>query len=187
MDFALSAEQSALEQRVRKFAEREIAPHVTRLEEDLAFRKTLFKKMAQEGLFLLSVPKERGGTQVDSIAYSLVMKAIAISSFGGPEVLQMIERPNPVAGPGEVLIAVEAYGINRPDVLQRKGAYPAPPGASDLIGLELDGRIKAGDALELAAAGLKIGYAVRALVAAGCYAQQCSAQIVQCMPERAGG
>ena len=110
------------------------------------------------------------------------MKAIAISRFGGPEVLQMIERPDPVAGPGEVLIAVEAYGINRPDVLQRKGAYPAPPGASDLPGLELAGRIKAGNAEELAAAGLKIGDAVCALVAGGAYAQQCTAPIVQCLP-----
>lgn len=60
------------------------------------------------------------------------MKAIAISQPGAPEVLQLVERPDPVAGVGEVLIRVAAYGINRPDVLQRKGAYPPPPGASDL-------------------------------------------------------
>jgi len=84
------------------------------------------------------------------------MKAIAITRPGGPEVLQMVERPDPVAGIGECLIAVEAYGINRPDVLQRKGAYPAPAGASDLPGLEVAGRIVAGDATALAAAGLSV-------------------------------
>lgn len=77
MDFALSPEQQALEQRVRQFADCEIAPHIVRLEEDLPFRKELFKKMALEGLFLLTVPKERGGTKVDSIAHALAMKAIA--------------------------------------------------------------------------------------------------------------
>eukprot|EP01034_Spumella_vulgaris_P040745 gene40745-50412_t len=85
------------------------------------------------------------------------MRAIAISRPGGPEVLQVIERPLPQAGAGECLIAVEAYGVNRPDVLQRKGAYPPPPGASDLPGLEVAGRIVAGDAGELAVAGFKLG------------------------------
>ena len=110
------------------------------------------------------------------------MKAIAITQPGGPEVLQLIERPDPVAGFGECLIAVEAYGINRPDVLQRKGAYPPPAGASDLPGLEVAGRIKAGDAAMLAAAGFKLGDAVCALVAGGGYAQQCTAPIAQCLP-----
>ncbi len=114
------------------------------------------------------------------------MKAIAISRPGGPEVLQLIERPDPVAGLGELLIAVEAYGINRPDVLQRKGAYPPPAGASDLPGLEVAGRIVAGDAAELAAAGLKLGDAVCALVAGGGYAQLCVAPIAQCLPVPAG-
>ena len=114
------------------------------------------------------------------------MKAIAISRPGGPEVLQLIERPDPVAGLGELLIAVEVYGINRPDVLQRKGAYPPPAGASDLPGLEVAGRIVAGDAAELAAAGLKLGDAVCALVAGGGYAQLCVAPIGQCLPVPAG-
>lgn len=114
------------------------------------------------------------------------MKAIAISQPGGPEVLQLVERPDPVAGVGECLIAVEAYGINRPDVLQRKGAYPPPPGASDLPGLEVAGRIVSGDAAELAAAGLKLGDAVCALVAGGGYAELCTAPLAQCLPVPTG-
>jgi len=110
------------------------------------------------------------------------MKAIAITRPGGPEVLQVETRPDPVAGVGECLIAVEAYGINRPDVLQRKGAYPPPKGASDLPGLEVAGRVLAGDAVELAAAGLKLGDAVCALVAGGGYAELCTAPIAQCLP-----
>jgi len=114
------------------------------------------------------------------------MKAIAITRPGGPEVLQLIERPDPVAGVGECLIAVEAYGINRPDVLQRKGAYPPPAGASDLPGLEVAGRIVAGDAEALAASGFKLGDAVCALVAGGGYAELCVAPIGQCLPVPAG-
>jgi NADPH2:quinone reductase len=110
------------------------------------------------------------------------MKAIAITRPGGPEVLQLIERAEPQVGAGECLIAVEAYGINRPDVLQRKGAYPPPPGASDLPGLEVAGRIVAGDGQALADAGLKIGDAVCALVAGGGYAERCVAPVVQCLP-----
>ena len=110
------------------------------------------------------------------------MKAIAITHPGGPEVLQLIERAEPQAGVGECLIAVEAYGINRPDVLQRKGAYPPPPGASDLPGLEVAGRIVSGDAQALAEAGFKIGDAVCALVAGGGYAERCVAPVVQCLP-----
>lgn len=114
------------------------------------------------------------------------MKAIAISRPGGPEVLQLIERADPVAGVGECLIAVEAYGINRPDVLQRKGAYPPPAGASDLPGLEVAGRIVGGDAAALAAAGLQPGDAVCALVAGGGYAERCVAPVGQCLPVPAG-
>ena len=110
------------------------------------------------------------------------MKAIAITRPGGPEVLQVETRPDPVAGAGECLIAVEAYGINRPDVLQRKGAYPPPKGASDLPGLEVAGRIVAGDVQELALAGLKLGDAVCALVAGGGYAELCTAPVAQCLP-----
>ena len=110
------------------------------------------------------------------------MRAIAISQPGGPEVLQLQTLPEPQAGAGECLIAVEAYGINRPDVLQRKGAYPPPPGASPLPGLEVAGRIVAGDAAALAAAGLAIGDAVCALVAGGGYAERCVAPVEQCLP-----
>ena len=110
------------------------------------------------------------------------MKAIAITRPGGPEVLQIEARPDPVAGAGECLIAVEAYGINRPDVLQRKGHYPPPKGASDLPGLEVAGKIVSGDAAALAAAGLKVGDAVCALVAGGGYAELCAAPVAQCLP-----
>ena len=110
------------------------------------------------------------------------MKAIAITQPGGPEVLQLIERADPVAGVGECLIRVQAYGINRPDVLQRKGAYPPPAGASDLPGLEVAGVVESGDAQALADAGLKVGDAVCALVAGGGYAELCVAPVVQCLP-----
>ncbi|PIM54914.1 NAD(P)H-quinone oxidoreductase [Roseateles chitinivorans] len=110
------------------------------------------------------------------------MKAIAITQPGGPEVLQLIERADPIAGAGECLIRVQAYGINRPDVLQRKGAYPPPVGASDLPGLEVAGVIEAGDAQALAGAGLKVGDAVCALVAGGGYAELCVAPVAQCLP-----
>ena len=74
------------------------------------------------------------------------MKVIEIASFGAPEVLQVGERPLPVAGPGELRIRVTASGVNRPDVLQRTGSYPVPPGASDIPGLEVAGVIDQGDA-----------------------------------------
>lgn len=110
------------------------------------------------------------------------MRAIAITQPGGPEVLQLQTLPEPTAGAGECVIAVEAYGINRPDVLQRKGAYPPPAGASPLPGLEVAGRIAGGDAAALAAAGLGIGDAVCALVAGGGYAERCVAPVAQCLP-----
>lgn len=110
------------------------------------------------------------------------MRAIAITRPGGPDVLQLIERVDPIARVGECLIAVEAYGINRPDVLQRKGAYPPPAGASDLPGLEVAGRIVAGDEAALAKAGFDLGDAVCALVAGGGYAELCTAPVAQCLP-----
>lgn len=110
------------------------------------------------------------------------MKAIEISQPGAPEVLRLAERPDPAPGPGEVLIRVAASGVNRPDVLQRKGAYPPPPGASDLPGLEVAGRIVAGDAAALAQAGLAVGDEVCALVAGGGYAELCVAPVGQCLP-----
>jgi NADPH2:quinone reductase len=88
----------------------------------------------------------------------------------------------PVAGAGEVCLQVSASGVNRPDVLQRAGHYPAPPGASDIPGLEVAGSIVSGDAQALEAAGFKIGDCVCALVAGGGYAEFCVAPIVQCLP-----
>jgi len=114
------------------------------------------------------------------------MQAIEITRFGAPEVLQLATRPDPVAGAGEVLVRVRASGVNRPDVLQRKGMYASPPGASDLPGLEIAGEIIAGDAAELAAAGFKLGDRVCALVAGGGYAELCVAPIAQCLPVPAG-
>ncbi len=110
------------------------------------------------------------------------MQAVEISSFGAPEVLRLGERPVPVAAEGEVLIRVSASGVNRPDVLQRTGNYPVPPGASDIPGLEVAGVIASGDAAAMAAAGLKVGDRVCALVAGGGYAQWCVAPVGQCLP-----
>ncbi|RJP71051.1 MAG: NAD(P)H-quinone oxidoreductase [Comamonadaceae bacterium] len=114
------------------------------------------------------------------------MQAVEISSFGAPEVLRLAERPVPVAGAGEVLIRVSASGVNRPDVLQRTGNYPVPPGASDIPGLEVAGVIASGDAAAMAAAGLKVGDRVCALVAGGGYAQWCVAPVGQCLPAPEG-
>ena len=110
------------------------------------------------------------------------MKAIEITAPGKPDVLRLTERPRPEAGAGEALIRVAASGVNRPDVLQRKGLYPVPPGASDLPGLEVAGTIEAGDAAALATAGLRIGDRVCALVAGGGYAEYCVAPVGQCLP-----
>ena len=110
------------------------------------------------------------------------MKAIEISSFGAPEVLRLADRPAPVPGAGEVLIQVSASGINRPDVLQRLGHYPAPAGASDIPGLEVAGVIVSGDAQAMAAAHLNVGDRVCALVTGGGYAELCVAPAAQCLP-----
>ena len=110
------------------------------------------------------------------------MKAIEITQYGAPEVLHAGERPDPVAGAGEVLIRVSASGVNRPDVLQRMGNYPVPPGASDIPGLEVAGTIVGGDAAAMAAAGFKTGDRVCALVAGGGYAELCVAPVGQCLP-----
>ena len=109
------------------------------------------------------------------------MQAVEITSFGGPEVLRLTQRPKPTAGAGEALIRVMASGINRPDVLQRAGRYPAPAGASDLPGLEVAGVIESGDAQALAAVGLAVGDRDCALLAGGGYAQFCDAPVGQCL------
>ncbi len=117
-----------------------------------------------------------------SLAPARSMRAIQITAPGGPEVLQPCERPVPGPQPGELLIAVQASGVNRPDVLQRKGLYPMPPGASDLPGLEIAGTVAGGTAEDLAVAGLAVGDAVCALVAGGGYAEFCVAPVGQCLP-----
>ncbi|TIG88937.1 alcohol dehydrogenase catalytic domain-containing protein, partial [Legionella pneumophila] len=115
------------------------------------------------------------------------MKAIEITQYGGPEVLKLGERPMPETKAGEVLIRVRAAGVNRPDVFQRTGNYPVPPGASDIPGLEVAGEIVSGD---LAHAdnryGLKVGDRVCALVQGGGYAEFCTAPLGQVLPVPAG-
>ena len=111
-----------------------------------------------------------------------IMNVVEISSFGSPDVLRLARRDAPEAGAGEVLVRVHASGVNRPDVLQRTGHYPVPPGASDIPGLEIAGEIVSGDAKAMAAAGLAIGDKVCALVAGGGYAELCVAPVGQCLP-----
>jgi NADPH2:quinone reductase len=112
----------------------------------------------------------------------MTMKAIEITQPGAPDVLQLTTRERPVAGVGELLVKVKATGVNRPDVLQRKGMYPVPPGVSDIPGLEVAGTVEGGDEVAMAAAGLRIGDSVCALVAGGGYAEWCVAPVGQCLP-----
>ena len=107
------------------------------------------------------------------------MKAVEISQPGGPEVLKPVERPRPEPAPGEVLIEVVAAGVNGPDLMQRKGLYPAPAGASDLPGLEVSGRIVAAGKQ---AARWKAGDAVTALTNGGGYAEYCAVDARHCLP-----
>ena len=95
------------------------------------------------------------------------MKFIELTSFGGPDVLRLGNGPEPVAGEGEVLIRVSASGVNRPDVLQRKGLYPAPAGASPVLGLEVAGTVVSGDVSAMQVANIQIGDRVCALVNGG--------------------
>jgi NADPH2:quinone reductase len=111
------------------------------------------------------------------------MKAIEITQPGLPDVLKLCERPIPKLRAGEVLIKVHAAGVNRPDVIQRMGHYPVPPGASDLPGLEVAGEIVGGD---LAGTEFKMGDLVCALVQGGGYAEYCAAPVRQCLPVPAG-
>lgn len=111
-----------------------------------------------------------------------VMHAVEIAAFGPPEGLRLAQRPVPQPGVGELLIRVAASGVNRPDVLQRKGNYAPPPGISDLPGLEVAGVVEAGDAEAMAHAGIRVGDRVCALIAGGGYAQWCVAPVAQCLP-----
>lgn len=107
------------------------------------------------------------------------MRAVEIRTPGGPDVLTLVERPDPVPSEGEVLIAVEAAGVNRPDIMQRRGAYPPPPGASDLPGLEVAGTIAS------VGPGVRdwhVGDQVCALLAGGGYATRAVAPVQQCLP-----
>lgn len=107
------------------------------------------------------------------------MHCVEIRAPGPPDVLRLAERPDPEPGAGEVLIAVAAAGVNRPDVMQRRGAYPPPPGASDIPGLEVAGTIeRVGSGVDQWRAGDQ----VCALVAGGGYATKCVAPAPQCLP-----
>lgn len=107
------------------------------------------------------------------------MRAIEITQPGAPDVLRLCDRPIPVPQAGEVLIKVHAAGVNRPDVLQRTGNYPVPPGASDLPGLEVAGEIVEGD---LTGSGFQKGDMVCALVQGGGYAEYVTVPHQQCLP-----
>src|SRR5438552_14208535 len=110
------------------------------------------------------------------------MLAVEISAPGPPEVLKPVERPDPVPRAGEVLIKVAAAGVNRPDVSQRRGAYPPPPGASDIPGLEVAGTIiEIGPPIS-EVPGWRMGDQLCALVAGGGYAEYCVAPAPQCLP-----
>jgi NADPH2:quinone reductase len=117
------------------------------------------------------------------------MQAVEITQFGPPEVLRLVDWPDPVPGPGEVLIDVAAAGVNRPDLMQREGKYPPPKGASDLPGLEVAGRIaqlgppgESGPPHRASGPPWSVGDVVCALVSGGGYAAKCVAPGVQCLP-----
>lgn len=118
-----------------------------------------------------------------AVALPETMPAVEISAPGAPEVLRVVTRPCPRPAAGEVLIAVAAAGVNRPDVLQRQGHYPPPPGASDLPGLEVAGVVAA---LGEGVSGLAVGDRVCALLTGGGYAGFCAVPAVQCLPVPAG-
>jgi NADPH2:quinone reductase len=111
------------------------------------------------------------------------MTVIEIATPGGPDVLRTASRPVPAPGAGEVLIEVAAAGVNRPDVMQRQGKYPPPPGVTDIPGLEVAGRVTA---LGPGVADRRVGDQVCALVSGGGYAEQCVAPAPQCLPVPTG-
>ncbi len=107
------------------------------------------------------------------------MKVVHIAAPGGPEQLQLSTRPTPKPGEGEVLVRVEAAGVNRPDVMQRQGRYPPPPGASDLPGMEIAGQIVS---LGSHVSGLAVGDKICSLLPGGGYAAYAVAAAPLCMP-----
>ncbi len=127
-----------------------------------------------------AVDRETGGQRGAGTRMNLptTMQAIEIAGPGGPDVLRPEDRPVPVPGPGQVLVEVAYAGVNRPDVLQRLGRYPPPPGASDVPGLEVSGTVVvAGEGGEML-----VGQAVCALVTGGGYAEYCLAEADHCLP-----
>ncbi len=110
--------------------------------------------------------------------WGFMMIAIEISEPGGADVLKAVERPIPVPRPGEVLVKVQAAGVNPADLMQRRGKYPAPPGASDIPGLEIAGIVEHADGN----GRWQVGDRVCALVAGGGYAEYCAVPAVQCLP-----
>jgi NADPH2:quinone reductase len=113
------------------------------------------------------------------VAIPQTMNAIDPDQPGGPEVLRLVERPGPGPAAGDVLVRVAAIGVNRPEVMQRQGRYPPPPGASSILGMEFSGTIVAvGDGVDVA----QIGQPVCALVSAGAYAEYAVAPFGQCLP-----
>ena len=114
-----------------------------------------------------------------SASFPAEMTVIEISTPGGPEVLTPVQRPVPEPAPGEILIAVAAAGVNRPDLMQRQGNYPPPPGASDIPGLEVAGTVAA---LGEGVTGFAVGDNVCALLAGGGYAEYAAVPAVQCLP-----
>lgn len=114
-------------------------------------------------------------TRMPSVPTS--MRAIEIAGPGGPDVLRLVARPVPEPRAGEVLVRVAAAGVNRPDIMQRMGTYPPPPGASDIPGLEISGEIVAVRDVE----ALRVGQRVCALVTGGGYAEYCAAPAEQCL------
>jgi len=111
------------------------------------------------------------------------VRCVEIVQPGGPDVLRLTERPDPVPGPGEVLVDVAAAGVNRPDVLQRLGSYPPPPGASDLPGLEVAGHVAS---VGPGVTTWRLGDTVCGLVSGGGYASRCVVPVPQCLPVPAG-
>src|SRR4051812_50140565 len=107
------------------------------------------------------------------------MRAVTVTEPGGPEVLRWEEVPDPVCGPGEVIVDVAATAVNRADLMQRQGLYPPPPGASDIIGLECSGRIAE---LGEGVSGWQVGQQVCALLAGGGYAEKVVVPAGQLLP-----
>ena len=111
------------------------------------------------------------------------MRVVEVAAPGGPEALRLAKRPRPLPGEGEILVKVEAAGVNRPDVMQRQGVYPPPPGASEILGLEVAGEVVAQGP---SASRWLLGARLTALVSGGGYAEYCLAHEAVALPIPAG-